>query len=141
VESYSNSAYGGNFESLSPANQLQVLMDFYNNKPTSLNFSIPGFATGKTVSQAFEIIPQDFWYELWMMSWSGFLMDPAYGGNQNMVGWSYVAYNGTNQGNFYGEGLTTKQLMVATTPTRLQPASLGQLQQAAGDGTATQVGP
>ena len=31
-------------------------------------------------------------------------------------------------GNFYGEGHTSQELMVATTPTRLKPASLAQLQ-------------
>jgi Gluconate 2-dehydrogenase subunit 3 len=141
VETYSNSAYGGNFETLSSANQIQALTDFYNNKPTSFSYSIPGFTTGTTVTQALEIVPQDIFYEFWMMCWSGFLMDPGYGGNQNMVGWEYVAFNGTNQGNFYGEGYTTQQLMLATTATKLQPASLGQLQQASGDGTANQEGP
>ena len=51
-----------------------------------------------------------------------------HGGNQNMVGWKYLGFNGTNNGDFYGEGYTTMQLMVASTPTRLQPASIGQLE-------------
>jgi hypothetical protein len=41
---------------------------------------------------------------------------------------TYLGYNGVNNGDFYGEGMTSKQLMVATTPTRLKPASLGQFQ-------------
>jgi hypothetical protein len=118
IENYSTSAYGGNFETLSSQNQVQVLTDLYNNKPTAFN----------------DIVPNDLFYELFFMAWSGFLMDPLYGGNRNMVGWQYVAFNGVNTGNFYNEGLTTKQLMVATTPTRLQPASLAQLQQQAGMG-------
>ena len=65
------------------------------------------------------------------MTWCGFLMDPIHGGNSNLVGWTHVAFNGVNTGNFYGEGMTTKQLMVATSPTRLRPASLGQLEQGA----------
>jgi hypothetical protein len=62
------------------------------------------------------------------MVWNGFWVDPVYGGNKNMVGWAYVGFYGTNTGNFYGEGYNSKQLMVATTPITLMPASLGQLQ-------------
>jgi gluconate 2-dehydrogenase gamma chain len=112
LETYSNSAYGGNFETLSAANQLSALQDIWNNKPTTFN----------------DIVPEDFAYELTMLVWCGFLMDPLYGGNRNMVGWSYVGFNGLNQGNFYGEGYTTKQLMVATSPIPLKPASLAQFQ-------------
>lgn len=115
VENYSQSAYSGLFESLTPACQLQLLTDLWNNKPT--NFS--------------GIIPEDFAYELTFMTWSGFLMDPLYGGNQNMVGWVYTGFNGVNFGNAYGEHLSQKNLMVATTPTRLKPASLAQFQQGA----------
>jgi len=112
LQSYANSAYGGNFETLSAANQLTALQDIWNGKPASFN----------------SINPVDFAYELTMLVWCGFLMDPLYGGNQNMVGWEYVGFNGVNTGDFYGEGHTTKQLMVATTPTRLKPASLAQFQ-------------
>jgi gluconate 2-dehydrogenase gamma chain len=104
-QAYCNSAYGGNFETLSPSNQVQALTDLYNNKPTSFN----------------KIIPTDFFQEVFFMVWCGFLMDPLYGGNRGMVGWQLTGFNGVNLGNFYGEGLTQKQLMVATTPTRLQP--------------------
>jgi len=112
LESYANTAYGGDFEKLSAANQMAALQDLWNNKPTS-------FAGIK---------PVDFAYELTMLVWSGFLMDPLYGGNRNMVGWQYVGFNGVNTGNFYGEGYTAKQLMVSTTPIPLRPASLAQLQ-------------
>lgn len=115
-EGYCNSAYGGNFETLSASDQVQALSDLANNKPTDFN----------------GIVPSDFFYDVFFLTWSGFLMDPMYGGNQGMVGWSYVGFNGTNTGNAYGEGLTVQQLMVATTPTRLQPQSLAQFQQAAG---------
>jgi gluconate 2-dehydrogenase gamma chain len=111
-ETYCGTAYGGDFETLSAANQLTALQDLWNNKPTTFS----------------GIAPLDFAFELTQLVWCGFLMDPIYGGNRNMVGWTYVAFNGTNTGNFYGEGLTSKQLMVATTPTRLQPASLAQFQ-------------
>ena len=114
-ETYCNSAYGGNFETLSSANQVKALTDLYNNVPTSFN----------------DITPSDFFNEAFFMAWCGFLMDPLYAGNQGMVGWLLTGFNGTNQGNFYGEGHTTAELMVATTPTRLMPASLAQFQAAA----------
>jgi hypothetical protein len=119
LQAYANSAYGGNFETLSTTNQLAVLTDLWGNKPT--NFS--------------NILPSDFAYELVFMTWAGFLMDPIYGGNQNMVGWKFTGFNGVNFGNFYGEGLDQRTLMVATSPTRLQPASLAQYQQKASGGS------
>jgi gluconate 2-dehydrogenase gamma chain len=119
LQAYANSAYGGNFETLSSANQLQLLQDLWASKPT--NFS--------------NILPSDFAYELVFMTWAGFLMDPIYGGNQNMVGWKFTGFNGVNFGNFYGEGLDQRTLMVATSPTRLQPASLAQYQQKASGGS------
>jgi gluconate 2-dehydrogenase gamma chain len=111
-ETYCGTAYGGNFETLSAANQVAALTDLYNNKPTSFN----------------SIIPQDFFYEVFVMVWSGYFMDPLYGGNKGMAAWAFSGFNGVNMGNFYGEGHTTQELMLATTPTRLQPASLGQYQ-------------
>jgi Gluconate 2-dehydrogenase subunit 3 len=114
IETYSNAAYGGNFETLSAANQTAVLTDLWNNKPTAVQFS--------------DILPSDFAYELFFMTWAGFTMDPVYGGNKGMVGWLYTGFNGVNMGNFYNEGHTTKQLMVMSTPVRLQPASLGMFQ-------------
>src|SRR2546427_1080057 len=119
LQAYANSAYGGNFETLSSANQLLLLQDLWANKPTSFS----------------KILPSDFAYELTFMTWAGFLMDPIYGGNQNMVGWTFTGFNGVNFGNFYGEGQDQKALMVATAPTRLQPASLAQYQQKASGGS------
>lgn len=116
LQSYANSVYNNNFEGLSDSQRIQVLTDLYNNKPTSFN----------------DIVPNDFFNEVIFMVWSGFLMDPMYGGNQTMVGWKHVAFNGTNQGNFYGEGYNIKQLMVASSPTRLEPSSLGQYQKSIG---------
>jgi hypothetical protein len=118
IEAYANEAYGGNFEGLSAANQTACLTDLWNNKPTTAQFN--------------GILPSDFAYELFFLTWSGFLMDPAYGGNQNMVGWTYVAFNGVNMGNAFGEGYTTQQLMVMSTPIPLKPISLGMFQQPAG---------
>ena len=45
-----------------------------------------------------------------------------------MLGWTYIAFHGVNFGNFYSEGYTSKQLMVANTPITLKPVSLGQYQ-------------
>ena len=118
LQAFANSAYGGNFEKLTSANQLQLLLDLWASKPTSFS----------------NIKPSDFAYELTFMTWAGFLMDPIYGGNQNMVGWTYTGYNGVNFGNFYGEGYDQRTLMVATSPTRLKPASLAQYQQKASGG-------
>ena len=114
LEVYSNTAYGGNFETLSAANQTQVIADCWANKPT--NFTVPS--------------AEDFISEVQEMVWAGFVTDPIHGGNKNMVGWSYVGYNGQNEGNFYNCGYTTKQLMVMSTPVPLKPVSLGQLQAA-----------
>jgi hypothetical protein len=73
-------------------------------------------------------VPADFFYELFFMVYSGFTMDPMYGGNKGMVGWLLTGNNGVNMGNFYGEGYTTKQIMVMSTPPVLKPASLGMFQ-------------
>ncbi len=118
LEAYANSAYGGAFETLSAASQAACLTDLANGKPAASSF--------------YDINPADFFLELFFMTWCGFLMDPMYGGNRQLIGWNYTGFNGTNTGDFYGEGLTTKELMVASTPTKLQPASLGQFQAAAG---------
>ena len=137
LQTYSNGAYHGDFQTLSATDQAQVLTDLYNNKPTNFTLAIPSFKSGTSVTQTIQIVPQDFFYDLYIMCWCGYLMDPVYGGNRNMVGWQYVAFNGTNMGNFYNEGLTDKQLMVATSATKLQPASLGQFQQAFGSTAAS----
>jgi len=132
LQAYSNKAYGGNFQTLSSGdsgNQLQVLKDLWSNAPKTK------YATSDDLTGFTNILPSDFAYELTFMTWAGFLMDPLYGGNQNMVGWDYVGFNGVNFGNFYGEGKNQQTLMVATTPTKLKPASLAQYQQAASGGT------
>jgi gluconate 2-dehydrogenase gamma chain len=114
IEAYANSAYGNSFENLSAANQTACLTDLWNNKPTSSQFG--------------DILPSDFAYELFFMTWCGFHMDPVYGGNKGMVGWTYTGFSGANMGNFYNEGYTDKQLMLLTTPVTLKPVSLGMLQ-------------
>jgi gluconate 2-dehydrogenase gamma chain len=119
VETYSNSAYGNNFENLTSTQQVQVLTDLYNNKPSTANFN--------------NIIPLDFFSELIFMTWSGFLMDPVYGGNANMVGWTYTGFTGANEGDNFKEGRNVMMLMVASKPTRYPPHSLAEFQQAIGE--------
>lgn len=130
LQKYSNSAFSGNFQTLSSTNQMQVLKDLWSNKPSTTTLKTLDDPTGFS-----RIISSDFAYELVFMTWAGFLMDPIYGGNQNMVGWTYTGFNGVNLGNFYGEGLKQSDLMVAASPTRLRPASLAQYQAAASGGS------
>src|SRR5256712_6214189 len=105
-----NGAYKGPFESMSSTNQLTLLQDLWGDKPTSFN----------------NIRPSDFAYELTFMTWAGFLMDPIYGGNQNMVGRTYTGFNGLNFANFNAEGKDEKASMAANTRTRQKPASVAQ---------------
>ncbi len=114
IEAYANSAHGGNFENLSSADQTACLTDLWNNKPTTAEFG--------------GILPSDFAYELFFMTWAGFAMDPVYGGNKGMVGWTYTGFSGANMGDFYNEGYTGKEIMLMTTPITLKPVSLGQFQ-------------
>src|SRR5207245_11207624 len=41
LQAYANSAYGGNFETLSSANQLLLLQDLWANKPSSFSNILP----------------------------------------------------------------------------------------------------
>jgi gluconate 2-dehydrogenase gamma chain len=118
LDKYAQSAYGGPFASLSADNKAKALADLAGGKPDAATFN--------------NIRPVDFFRELFFMTWSGFEMDPMYGGNRGMVGWLHTGFNGLNSGNFYGEGKKVTDLMVATSPTRLQPASLQQFQKKLG---------
>jgi hypothetical protein len=146
IQAYSNAAYGGNFETLSAANQTACLTDLWNNKPTynGAGGALSGGAAGGYQeviegvnspaagvpggTQFGPVLPSDFAYELFFMVWNGFWTDPVQGGNKGMLGWTYIGFHGVNMGNFYGEGYTSKQLMVANTPIKLVPVSLGQYQ-------------
>lgn len=116
LQAYSNSVLGKNFEILTSDQRTQILTDLYNNKPTSFN----------------NIIPKDFFNELIFMTYAGFTMDPVYGGNANKVGWSLTGFTGANMGDSFNEGRNVQQLMVASTPTRLPPHSMGEFQKAMG---------
>ncbi len=119
VETYSNSTYSKNIEALSPTQITQVLTDLYNNKPSAADFN--------------NITPQDFFNELIFMTYSGFLMDPIYGGNANMVGWKLTGFTGANRGDSFNEGRKVTDLMVASKPTRYPPHSLAEYEQVRGE--------
>ncbi len=119
VETYSNSAYGKNIENLSSSQITQVLTDLYNNKPATSDFN--------------GIVPQDFFNELIFMTYSGFLMDPIYGGNANMVGWTLTGFTGANRGDSFNEGRNVMELMVASAPTRFPPHSLADYEKSYGE--------
>lgn len=112
MQKYSNSVFGQNFETLSDSQRTLILQDLNDNKPTNFN----------------GIVPKDFLQEAIFMTWSGFLMDPMYGGNINMVGWTYTGFTGANMGDSFNSGRDTRALMVADKPTRFEPHSLGQYQ-------------
>ncbi len=116
LQTYSNSAFGKNFEDLSIDQRTQALTDLYNNKPSTIS----------------NILPKDFFNEIIFMTWSGFLMDPGYGGNVNMVGWKLTGFTGANMGDAFKEGRDVTKLMVASTPTRFPPHSQGEFQKAVG---------
>ncbi len=115
LEDYAKATYGNTIESLSSDQITIVLTDLYNAKPTD-----------------FPINPLDFFWEVLFLVWSGFFMDPVYGGNQNMAGWKLTGFTAANMGNAYGEELSPLTLMVASSPTRLQPSSLGNYQKSLG---------
>jgi TolA-binding protein len=112
LETYSNATLGQNFEDLSDSDRMLILNDLNDNKPADFN----------------GIVPKDFLQEVIFMAWSGFLMDPLYGGNYNMVGWTYTGFPGANMGDSFNTGRDVLQLMVAKTPTRFSPHSLGEFQ-------------
>ncbi len=110
LQEYANSAYSGNFETLTLTQRTQILQDLFDNKPT--NFKGP--------------YPEEFANELHDMVTAGYFTDPLYGGNQGMASWILTGSSGVNNGQ--SQGYTSKQLMVMSTPVRLTPMSLSQLQ-------------
>ncbi len=116
LESYCVATKGGNFETLSSSVQATVIQDMFNNSPsnTALQTAFQAPNAG------------EFYNDVYDMVVAGFFADPIHGGNQGLVGWDLIAFNG----NYWGDdiGLGARKLMVAGTPTRLKPASLGDLQ-------------
>jgi len=116
IETYCNAAKGKNFENLASSDQITILQDLFDNKTN--NTALQSAFQGPNAAE--------FFNEVHDMVVAGFWADPLYGGNQGMVGWELLAFNA----NYWGDdiGLGSKKLMVASTPTRLKPKSLSQLQ-------------
>ena len=120
LQNYCIAAYGSKFEKLSSSQQTQVLLDMFDNKAD--NAKLQSAFQGPNAAELFN--------ELHDMITAGFWADPIYGGNQGMVGWELLAFNA----NYWGDdiGLGAAKLMIASTPTRLPPKSLSDLQRAGG---------
>jgi hypothetical protein len=120
LQTYCNSAFGGNFEKLTSAQQTTVLQDLFDNKSDNSKlqaaFQAPNAA--------------EFFNEVHDMVVAGFWSDPVHGGNQGMIGWKHIAFNG----NYWGDdiGLGAPKLMLQSTPTKLSPKSLSDLQKEGG---------
>jgi gluconate 2-dehydrogenase gamma chain len=120
LETYSKAVKGQAFENLSTSDQTSILKDMAAND--SSNTALQSAFQGPNAAE--------FFNEVYDMVIAGFLTDPIYGGNQGLVGWKLIAFNGS----YWGEdkGIGPEKLMTAGSPTRLQPKSLGQLQQEGG---------
>jgi gluconate 2-dehydrogenase gamma chain len=120
LENYCTAAKGGKFEALSSATKITVLQEMFDNSSTNtaLQTAFQGPNAAEFFNEVHDLVVAGFW------------SDPIYGGNQGMVGWELLAFNA----NYWGDdiGLGAMKLMVASTPTRLAPKSLGQLEKAGG---------
>jgi len=120
LQSYCNAAKGGkNFEALSSADQITVLQEMFDNSAS--NTALRSAFQGPTAAE--------FFNEIHDMVTAGYWADPLYGGNVGKVGWKLLASNGVNSGS--GQGYSPIQLAISSTPTRLPPLSLGDLQRGA----------
>jgi len=113
LQSYCTSAYSGKFETLTSAQQTIVLQDLFDNKAGAADIF-----KGPT--------PAEFFNELHDMVTAGYWTDPLYGGNIGMVGWDLLAFPGVNSGG--AQGHTSIELAQASTPTKLPPLCLSQIQ-------------
>jgi hypothetical protein len=120
LQTYCNSAYGAKFENLTSSQQTTILQDLFDNKADNTNLQNAFVAPNAA----------EFFGEVHDLVTAGFWADPIYGGNKDMVGWKHIAFNA----NYWGDdiGLGSQKLMVASTPTRLPPKSLADLQKEGG---------
>jgi len=120
LENYCKAAHNNPFEILSSADQITVLQELFDNSSsnTALQSAFQGPNAAEFFNDVHDLVTAGFW------------ADPIYGGNQGMVGWKLIGFNA----NYWGDdiGLGAMKLMVASTPTRLQPKSLGDLQKEGG---------
>ena len=84
MQTYANGAYGGNFEKLSAAKQLQVSRTSGTTRPPAFN----------------DIVPLDFAYELYIMVWAGFLWIRCTAGTRTWSDGPYTGFNGTTRATF-----------------------------------------
>ena len=119
LEDYCKAAKGGTFESLSSSTQITVLQEMFDNSSsnTALQSAFQGPTGGEFFNEVFDMVVAGFW------------ADPLYGGNISLVGWKLLASNGVNSGS--AQGYTPIQLATSSTPTRLPPLGLGDLQRGA----------
>ena len=119
LQNYCTAAKGGKFETLSSAIQTTVLQEMFDN--SSSNTALQSAFQGPNAAE--------FFNEIHDMITAGYWTDPLYGGNVGKVGWKLLASNGVNTGG--GQGFTGIQLATSSTPTRLPPLSLGDIQRGA----------
>jgi gluconate 2-dehydrogenase gamma chain len=120
IENYCTASKGGKFETLPSTTQITVLQEMFDNKAdnTALQNAFQGPNAAEFFNEIHDLVTAGFW------------ADPIYGGNQGMVGWKFIGFNGSYWGDDIGLGAL--KLMVASSPTRLPPKSLGELQKAGG---------
>ncbi len=116
LQNYCTSAKGGKFETLSSDTRTTVLQELFDNDPK--NTALQSAFQGPTAAE--------FFNEIHDLVTAGYWTDPLYGGNIGMVGWNLLAFPGVNSGS--DQGLSTIKLATASTPTKLPPKSLGDLQ-------------
>jgi gluconate 2-dehydrogenase gamma chain len=119
LQNYCNAAKGGNFEKLSSDIKTTVLQELFDNN--SSNSALQSAFQGPTAAE--------FFNEVHDMVTAGYWADPLYGGNVGKAGWNLLASNGVNSGG--PQGYTPIQLATSTTPTKLPPLSLGDIQRGA----------
>jgi hypothetical protein len=119
LQNYCQAAKGGKFQDLSPDTQTAVLQELYDNSPT--NTALQSAFVAPTAS--------DFFNEVYDLTVAGFWADPLYAGNNGKVGWNLIASNGVNSG--AGQGHSPLELAISSTPTKLPPLSLGDIQRGA----------
>jgi gluconate 2-dehydrogenase gamma chain len=119
LNDYCQAAKGSKFESLSADTQNTVLQEMFDNK--SDNTALQSAFQGPTAAE--------FFNEIHDLVTAGYWTDPLYGGNQGKVGWDLLAFPGLNQGS--SQGYNGIKLATTTTPVRLSPLSLGDVQKGA----------
>jgi gluconate 2-dehydrogenase gamma chain len=119
LQNYCQAAKGGKFETLSADVKTAVLQEMFDNKTdnTALQSAFQGPRADEFFNEVHDMVTAGYW------------ADPLYGGNINKAGWELLASNGVNSGQ--AQGYSTIQLATSSTPTRIPPLSLGDIQKGA----------